>query len=1144
LHNDRTVNVAPPFGDRRTIALPNPSEPGPQEPPTVTLPLNADRTVDLPVQTNREPGAPGDPPSLAAVIVPGYEIVRELGRGGMGVVYLARHLATEQLVALKMVLGGFGASETDRERFLREARALVHLDQPNIVRVLEVGEVRGQPFLCLEYVAGGTLANHLRGVPQAPVTGARLIRTLAQAMQTAHEQGIIHRDLKPGNILLADPEPEEREPGPAVRLPAPGLLCTLSPKVADFGLAKHLDGDGERSRTGWIIGTPCYMAPEQAAGKVREIGPAADIYALGAILYECLTGRPPYSGTTALETLNLVQRGELVPPRQLNPGVPRDLETICLKCLRKEPEKRYASMNELVDDLDRFLQGQPIQARRPSTAEECQRWIRRNATLFVLLLTIGVSLFLLVLNRLWHSWSLADALAKTEYANKQYRLERERSLRNQQLLEERDTQLREHFYAANIQLAQHLWAQGDIRSMREVLQPYQNDPSRPRDFACRYLEKLLQGDLATLLGHRGDVYSLAWSPDGSQLASVGKDGQLRFWDMPEGQLRQAIQAHTDDINSVAWSPDGRLVATAGDDGRVGLWDAATGHSLSEISDPKSEVRGQVVQMVSVVFSADGKRLITGDAKGNLVQWTLAKDEGGRMKGEQERGRGGAQVSLAAVGQSTTVLPPPPSFRKLAEFGARIEQVVRSVDGRWLAAAVGDKGVALLDLNAPARPPRVFATNPAQAESVAFSPSGTSLAVGRNDGSVVLFDLATGEAGAPLVGHLDVVAGLDFTRDGELLISGGQDSSIALWDASGPPKNNEPRGFLRGHCARVWCVAVSPDGRTIASSSGNGDIKLWATSPRPEFTTVRDVGHESRALALLPGVPLAILATDHDVQVTPLSPGRHAPARQVPTLAGADQAIRAGAGQSITEPANRLAVSPDGRHLLATQGKGKVVLYDLVAGTNRTLFKSGHDLPPVAFSSDGQFACAGDNEGQVHVWRMPGAEPVPVRARSSSVIHSLAFQPGTHRLAIGSELGWVSLWELDGQEPLSKWHAHQGDVFRLAFNSKGTVLATAGRDRVARLWDVERKQEIHHGLMGQRQPVVDVAFSPDGLLVVTGSQGGVVRLWSVTTGRELLVFQQPGPIAGVGFVDNNRLLVTGTGTGKKGGYLRLYTAAPE
>jgi serine/threonine protein kinase len=321
------------------------------------------RPVPQPAQDGRGRGAAL--PSIA-----GYEVLAEVGRGGMGVVYQARHLTLNRVVALKMIREGANAGAQELARFRAEAEAVARLQHPNIVQIYEVGEHGGVPYFALEFCAGGSLASRLNGTPLPPGEAAGLVETLARAVHVAHQAKIVHRDLKPGNVLLAaggvaaDAKPQ----------------AAIIPKITDFGLAKRLEEVGQ-TWSGAVLGTASYMAPEQAAGRSKEIGPAADVYALGAILYELLSGRPPFRAATDLDTILQVINAEPVPPRRLHAKVPRDLETITLKCLEKDPRRRYATAADLADDLHRFLLGEPIRARPPGLLGRVGRWARSRPAL-------------------------------------------------------------------------------------------------------------------------------------------------------------------------------------------------------------------------------------------------------------------------------------------------------------------------------------------------------------------------------------------------------------------------------------------------------------------------------------------------------------------------------------------------------------------------------------------------------------------------------------------------------------------------------------------------------------------------------------------------------------------------------------------
>lgn len=354
-------------------------------------------------------------PSRPMPAVPGYDQLVEIGRGGMGVVYRARHLRLNRIVALKLLRGGAAASVPDRERFLREARAGAALKHPHIVQVYDVGEHIGVPYFAMELVEGNSLAERLANGPMPPRDAAHLIETLARAVEHAHQQGVVHRDLKPANILMGSEQWADASNDRSSFSVLPTVHCPLpTVKIADFGLAR-LNEDDSGTLSGTIIGTPSYMAPEQAMGRVNQIGPVSDVYSLGAILYESLTGRPPFRAASPVETLHQVESMEPVAPSRLQHSTPHDLSTICLTCLQKDPRRRYASSGALADDLQRFCEGRPIQARAVGPAERTWRWCRRNPRVAILLGALALAIaggFIGIFSqwrRAEHLYTVADA---------------------------------------------------------------------------------------------------------------------------------------------------------------------------------------------------------------------------------------------------------------------------------------------------------------------------------------------------------------------------------------------------------------------------------------------------------------------------------------------------------------------------------------------------------------------------------------------------------------------------------------------------------------------------------------------------------------------------------------------------------------
>ena len=455
--------------------------------------------------------------------VAGYEILGTLGRGGMGVVYKARQVSLNRLTALKMILSGAHAGAEEIHRFRTEAEAIATLQHPNIVQIYEVGDLNGLPFFSLEYVDGGSLQAKMDGSPMSPRAAAALVAKLARAIHYAHQRGIVHRDIKPANILLT----------------ADG-----TPKITDFGLAKRLEVEGHTA-TGSILGTPSYMAPEQASGKSHEIGAPTDVYALGAMLYEMLSGRPPFRGETLIHTLQLVQTAEPLPPSRLQPRVPPDLETICLKCLQKEPQKRFSAAGNLADDLERFLAGQPIKARRTPLWERAWKWARRRPGVAALLAILAIVLvggffgmFGLWLNAESETLRADAALTVAQEKTLQALAATEEEAKAKQEAQGNYERAVRVLYATHMGLAQKAVADGFYSRALELLHDleFRKDGGKDlRGFEWYYLERICKTDRLRLIGHTNLVTEVAFSRDATRLATASMDLKVIIWDVATGQ---------------------------------------------------------------------------------------------------------------------------------------------------------------------------------------------------------------------------------------------------------------------------------------------------------------------------------------------------------------------------------------------------------------------------------------------------------------------------------------------------------------------------------------------------------------------------------------------------------------------------------
>jgi WD40 repeat protein/tRNA A-37 threonylcarbamoyl transferase component Bud32 len=987
---------------------------------------------------------PGDAPPLVArrssPAIPGYEIEGELGRGGMGVVYKARNLRLNRGVALKMILAGQHAGHEAAVRFLVEAEAVAKVQHPNIVQIFHIAEHDGHPYFEMEYVGGGSLADRLDGVPRPPREAAGLVQTLARAMAEAHRQGIVHRDLKPGNILLT---------------PAG------TPKIADFGLAKLLNVESGLTRTDSVLGSPSYMAPEQAEGRAKETGPAADVYALGVILYELLTGRPPFRGATALDTLQQVKTAEPLPPSRLVPGLPRDLETIALKCLQKDPGKRYESALALAEDLGRFQAGEPIVARPVSAAERAWRWCRRNRLLAG---SLGATAAALVAVTVISTvFSVKQAEAVMESSRRLAALDYERGLaacekgeigvgllrlveswRSAVAAGNRGTGWR---HTARTSISAWQRRLPELRAVFSHASRVTSLAFRPdgktlitgsEDNTARLWDAATGQTLGHPLAHQGMVQAVAFSPDGKVVMTGSADNTARLWDAATGRPRGQPLAHQGAVSAVAFSPDGKIILTGSEDCRARLWDAATGEPLGQ------PLRHQA-PVVSVAFSPDSRAVITGSFDRTARLWDAAT---GRPIGQPLRHQGrvwsvafGPDGKAAVTGgeDNTARLWDAATGRPIGHplvHRGWVQAVAISPDGKTVLSGSYDRTARLWDA-ATGQPIGEFLMHQAVIRAVAFSPDGKTVITGGNDDTARLWDASAGRLPSrPILTHEEKVLGAAFSPDGKLVATSGYDKTARLWDAA----TGRPIGKPLMHSAGVWSVAFSPDGKTLLTGSEDGTVRLWDAS------TGQPVGQ-------------------------PLT--------------------HRGAVYQVT-------FSPDGKTLLTGSLDRTARLWDAATGQPRGQPLMHQDaVNGVAFSPDGQTVITGSKDGRAQLWDASTGQPLNLTLTHQDAVYVVAFSPDGQTLLTGSQDWTARLWDAATGRPRGQPLAHQGAVFAVAFSPDGKIILTGSEDCRARLWDAATGQPLGQTLAHQGT-IWQVAFSPDGQTVITSSDDKTARLWDVAT----------------------------------------------